>query len=282
MSRHFPAEWITMATDEQVELAPADTKPAGSFYSITETPAQGAMQQHPFELVEMGGQVLGLELLHIGARGFLQRLRQLPQEFPPHDSIPQPPEIAGTGQASQGAHHRVKRARDSFLCRKSRQAGLDGAWILVQAINPKAQAPTAYIGNRLCLGERWEAKIPRGFLPSQRISSSASAHLHHRTQHMPALCQYPRQCAHAAAQGTKYPDRQAPPGVQATAPSGVAWHAQRNLGLALSELRASAVGIRRQTVLDVEQRVPQLRRDRSRFAMFAANRRAWISPGRWA
>lgn len=55
MSRNFPTEWITMTADEQVELTPADTESAGSFYPISKTPAQGAMQQHPFELMKMGG-----------------------------------------------------------------------------------------------------------------------------------------------------------------------------------------------------------------------------------
>ncbi len=215
-----------MARDEQVELAAADPEATGSFYPIPETPAQGPMQQHPFELVEMGGQVFGLKVLPIGARGGLLRLWQLPQQVPSHQTIPEPPEIAGTGQAAQGTLHVVERARDALLGRQRRQAGLDGARILVQAVDPKAQAPAADMGDGLCLRRKVGSKNSSWILAEPVYEFSGFCPLGIiETLHMPTLRQHPSQGAHAAAQGTKYPDGFTPchQGIQAGAPMGKAW-----------------------------------------------------------
>jgi hypothetical protein len=57
----FTPDRITMAPDEQVELAAAYAQALGGLHPVPIGPAQGPVQKEAFQLVEVGGQIFRLE-----------------------------------------------------------------------------------------------------------------------------------------------------------------------------------------------------------------------------
>jgi hypothetical protein len=130
---NLAAHRISMPTDEQVELTATHAQAPGGLCAVAVGATEGLMEQEPFQLMQIRGQVFGLETGRAGGRWH----GQLPQQLPAQQAIPQFPQVAWAGERAESLG---KCPLDAFFARQQGQKGRHGLGMLVHARQAQGQA----------------------------------------------------------------------------------------------------------------------------------------------